>query len=278
MHRIILGTILFLVILLNGCARTSALRSTAPADDLRIGASLEQPFDADGSAWLALYLEGGQPISVDARERISDTKMSGESLRAALYDADGKKVTTYRRNWRTSDNPMPAPMFFPDHDGRYELRIAEVAPNIRIVRNDRTMILRLIIPSEDVVTKTMQTMKTEEADRKRRLEQYRREIAVKKKIEAEQRARDNATLSIQEQDMRQCACVGTGYHVLGYVEEYGVGARIVPRTVYIVAGSTQKISGRGVLAVDRFHFKPYACPNCKGANTVREPPSWKPSW
>jgi hypothetical protein len=82
-------------------------------------------------------------------------------------------------------------------------------------------------------------------------------------------------LAAREQQMRGCACVGTGLHVVGNVQRYGVGHRLVPQTVYIVSGRTSMpYSDGSVLAVKKVRFRPNPCPRCNGRNRVSNPPPW----
>lgn len=73
------------------------------------------------------------------------------------------------------------------------------------------------------------------------------------------------------QNMRSCACAGTGLHVVGWRERYGVGYRLIPQHLYVVRGKTSVSHGTWR---DKYSFTPYVCPQCKGANRLDNSPAW----
>ncbi|MBV1928647.1 MAG: hypothetical protein KUG81_03960 [Gammaproteobacteria bacterium] len=87
-----------------------------------------------------------------------------------------------------------------------------------------------------------------------------------------QEARELADEEVNRiQAMRNCACAGTGLHVVGWRERYGVGHRLVPQHLYVVRGQTDRIQGTWS---DTLRFTPYTCPECNGANRLDDPPAW----
>lgn len=152
-------------------------------------------------------------------------------------------------------------------------QVQETGPHVFYVPlatadSERVIInLRRVTAEEHEVA--LAELAAQEEDRRRvaRAADERRRSVARAEAEAE------AALQVREEQMRKCACLGTGYELEG-MREVNRGFLKPSGGVLVVRGRWAWLGFQNGRDVHRFHPSP--CPECGGANRVRKPPAWEP--